>query len=116
MHQCRKAIHRILQTGLFTRFVQIDQVLTPGIFQLRNILIRHCMDVMTVQVWFNVYQCLIMLPILLLLWYPQRKKSTPFVWHWNIVFISVFLIIADWIYFYALTFPDSMISIVSMWK
>ena len=48
------------------------------------------MDVMTVQVWFNVYQCLIMLPILLLLWYPQRKKSTPFVWHWNIVFISVF--------------------------
>ena len=72
------------------------------------------MDVMTVQVWFNVYQCLIMLPILLLLWYPQRKKSTPFVWHWNIVFISVFLIIADWIYFYALSFPDSMISIVSM--
>ena len=72
------------------------------------------MDVMTVQVWFNVYQCLIMLPILLLLWYPQRKKSTPFVWLWNIVFISVFLIIADWIYFYALTFPDSMISIVSM--
>ena len=32
----------------------------------------------------------------------------------NIVFISVFLIIADWIYFYALTFPGSMISIVSM--
>lgn len=78
---------------------------------------KHLMkglDVMTVQVWFNVYQCLIMLVILLFLWYPRRKHTTPFVWHWNIVFISVFLVAADWIYFYALSFPDSMISIVSM--
>ena len=78
---------------------------------------KHLMgslDVMTVQVWFNVYQCLMMLPILLFLWYPRRKSTTPFVWHWNIIFISVFLCVADWIYFYALTFPGSMISIVSM--
>jgi len=72
------------------------------------------MDVMTVQVWFNVYQCFIMLLVLFLLWYPRRENSTPFIWKWNIIFISVFLIIADWIYFYALSFPDSMISIVSM--
>jgi transporter family protein len=72
------------------------------------------MDVMTVQVWFNVYQFAIMIPILLCLWYPQRKKSTPFTWRWTIVWVSVFLIVADWIYFYALSFPDSMISIVSM--
>ncbi len=78
---------------------------------------KHLMkslDVMTVQVWFNIYQCLIMLPILLFLWYPKRKETTPFVWRWNILFISIFLVMADWIYFYALSFPDSMISIVSM--
>ena len=63
---------------------------------------------------FNVYQCVIMSFILLFLWYPNRKKSTPFQWRWNIIFISVFLCVADWVYFYALTFPDSMISIVSM--
>ena len=72
------------------------------------------LDVMTVQVWFNVYQFLIMFFILLLLWYPMRKETTPFQWRWNIIFISVFLCVADWIYFYALTYPDSMISIVSM--
>lgn len=92
----------------------VISILTGAMSGLYDKHLMGSMDVMTVQVWFNVYQCLIMLPILLLLWYPQRKKSTPFVWHWNIVFISVFLIIADWIYFYALSFPDSMISIVSM--
>ncbi|MCC8134703.1 MAG: DMT family transporter [Tannerellaceae bacterium] len=76
--------------------------------------LMQSLDVMTVQVWFNVYQCLMMLVILLLLWYPRRAKSTLFVWKWNIIFIFVFLIIADWIYFYTLSFPDSMISVVSM--
>ena len=76
--------------------------------------LMRSLDVMTVQVWFNVYQCFIMVFILLFLWYPRRKKSTPFKWRWNIILISVFLVLADWIYFYALSFPDSMISIVSM--
>ena len=71
-------------------------------------------DVMTVQVWFNVYQFLLMIPILMLLWYPRRKQTTRFSWKWSIVFISLFLAMADWVYFYALSFPDSMISIVSM--
>lgn len=78
---------------------------------------KHLMrglDVMTVQVWFNVYQCFIMSFILLFLWYPHRKETTPFEWRWSIPFISLFLCIADWVYFYALTDPDSMISIVSM--
>ena len=76
--------------------------------------LMRSLDVMTVQVWFNVYQVLIMGAILLLLWYPRRKKTTPFVWKWSILFISIFLVMADWVYFYALSFPDSMISIVSM--
>ncbi len=71
-------------------------------------------DVMTVQVWYNFYQFLIMIPVLLFLWYPMRKKTTSFDWRWSILLISVFLTIADFVYFYALSFPDSMISIVSM--
>ena len=72
------------------------------------------MDVMTVQVWFNVYQLFMMIPILMLLWYPRRKHTTRFTWKWSIVFVSVFLAMADWVYFYALSFPDAMISVVSM--
>lgn len=67
-----------------------------------------------VQFWFNTYQCILMLIILIALWYPKREKSTPFRWKWSIILVSVFLTIADFVYFYSLTYPDAMISIVSM--
>ena len=69
---------------------------------------------MLVQSWYNVYQVFIMCPILLLLWWPKRKSTTPFRWDWTIILISVFLSAADFVYFYALSYDDSMISIVSM--
>lgn len=72
------------------------------------------LDKMAVQSWFNIYQVGMMLLVLLLLWYPQRKKSTPFHWSWCIPFISIALSIADFVYFYALSQDDAMISIVSM--
>ena len=50
----------------------------------------------------------------MLIWYPKRKENTPFQWKWSILCISIFLSIADFAYFYALSFEDSMISIVSM--
>ena len=69
---------------------------------------------MLVQSWYNVYQVFIMCPIILLLWYPKRKESTRFRWDWTIFCISIFLCAADFVYFYALSYEDSMISIVSM--
>ena len=96
---------------IFLTVISIQTGAASGLYD------KHLMrglDVMTVQVWFNIYQCAIMAAILLFLWYPTRKRTTPFEWRWNIIFISVFLCVADWVYFYALTFPDSMISIVSM--
>ena len=69
---------------------------------------------MVVQSWYNVYQMFIMCPILALLWWPKRKSSTPFRWDWAIIFISIFLCAADFVYFYALSYENSMISIVSM--
>ena len=52
--------------------------------------------------------------ILLFLWLPKRKTSTPFHWDWCIPLISIFLSAADFVYFYALGMDESMISIVSM--
>lgn len=69
---------------------------------------------MLVQSWYNVYQVFIMCPVLLLLWWPLRKSTTPFRWNWAIPLISLFLCAADFAYFYALSYDDSMISIVSM--
>lgn len=64
--------------------------------------------------WYNFYQCLIMGGILIFIWMPRRNLSTPFRWKNSIVFISIFLTLADFIYFYALTNTESMISVVSM--
>ena len=72
------------------------------------------LDRMAVQSWYNIYQCLMMLAMLFLLWWPNRKQTTPFHWHWSIVCISLFLSAADFVYFYALSLPLAMISIVSM--
>ena len=69
---------------------------------------------MLVQSWYNLYKVFILCPVLLLLWYPKRKESTPFRWRWTILGISLFLSAADFVYFYALSYEDSMISIVSM--
>ncbi|MGN0066474.1 MAG: EamA family transporter [Bacteroides sp.] len=69
---------------------------------------------MLVQAWYNLYQVLIMCPVILLLWMPMRKQSTPFSWRWTIILISLFLCAADFVYFYALSLPGSMVSIVSM--
>ena len=52
--------------------------------------------------------------MLLVLWLPKRSQTTPFRWHWSIIFISIFLSAADFVYFYALSIPGAMISIVSM--
>ena len=69
---------------------------------------------MIVQSWYNIYQLFMMGAMLLLIWWPKRKHTTPFHWHWSIVCVSVFLSAADFVYFYALTIPGAMISIVSM--
>lgn len=69
---------------------------------------------MTVLVWYSYYQLALMAFITLVMWYPRRKTTTPFVWRKSIFFISLFLVCADFVYFYALSYPESMISIVSM--
>lgn len=89
-------------------------VITGSISGLYDKFLMKSLDPMTVQVWYNFYQCALMILVVCFLWYPTRKKTTPFQWRWSIVFISVFLTVADFVYFYALTYPDSMISIVSM--
>ena len=69
---------------------------------------------LTVQCWYNFYQTLMMGAMLLLLWWPKRNESTPFSWRWSILLISVFLSLADYVYFYSLSLDGALISVVSM--
>lgn len=69
---------------------------------------------MVVQSYYNFYQCAMMLVMLIVLWWPNRKKSTPFHWNWTIILISVFLSVADFVYFYGLSLDGAMVSVVSL--
>jgi drug/metabolite transporter (DMT)-like permease len=83
---------------------------------------------MVVQSYFTFYQFLMMCVVLYTIHrirrsvverIPAGKPSrlsdyTPFHWHWAIPLISLFLSVADFAYFYALSLPAALISVVSM--
>lgn len=71
------------------------------------------LDRLFVQAGFNTVQALLMLLIAVVLWWPKRTND-PFHWHPAIICVSIFLTLADFVYFRAMSQPDAMISIVSM--
>ena len=95
-------------------FFIVLAAITGAISGLYDKFLMKQLNPMLVQSWYNVYQFFIMGTIIFLLWWPKRKTTTPFRWDWTIILISVFLSAADFVYFYALSYDDSMISIVSM--
>ncbi|MBW8330452.1 MAG: DMT family transporter [Prolixibacteraceae bacterium] len=76
--------------------------------------IMRRVDRLAVQAWFSFYQVAILLPILAVnRWRLPKAERTPFHWRWSIPLIGVFLVLADFLYFNALTYEDSLISIIS---
>ena len=76
-------------------------------------LIAHY-DRMAVQAWFSIYMIIVLLPVQAILWFPGKRKFTPFQWRWTIPLIGICLTVADFAYFYALTWEDSLIAILSV--
>lgn len=70
-------------------------------------------DRMAVQTFFSFYQVVLMAPVVMLFWWPKRHKYTPFTFRWSIPLIGLFLAMADFFYFYALTYPDALISVIT---
>jgi bacterial/archaeal transporter family protein len=66
-----------------------------------------------VQVWFMLYMVPILGLPLLVLWWPNRAKHTPFNWRWTILLIGILLTIADFAYFKALACDGALISLLS---
>jgi len=70
-------------------------------------------DRLALQAWFSLYLVPVLAVPLLSFWFPNRKKYTPFRWSWAIPMIGVALIAADFLYFYALSLPGSLIGVIS---
>ncbi len=71
------------------------------------------MNRIMLQAWFTVYMVLVLLPVFFIFWFPKRKKF-PFKWRYQIILIGITLTLADFAYFYALSFDDALISILSL--
>lgn len=70
-------------------------------------------DRVAVQAWFSVYQVVILFPFVLLNEKIRKRKNIVFEWRWTIPLIGVFLVIADYLYFYALSNEAALISVIS---
>lgn len=99
-------------SGLYDKFLVGSPLNGHGLF---GILPNRSLDKMVVQSWYNFYQVLMMGVICLMLWAPRKHRiKHPFHWKWQIPLISIFLSVADFCYFYALSYPDALISVTSL--
>lgn len=65
-----------------------------------------------VQAWFSIYLVPVMFP-LAYRWYKNDRFNQPFQWRWSIPTIAIMLLIADFLYFTAISDPNALISVVS---
>ena len=95
-------------------FMMIGAAITGAASGLYDKYLLKSIDPLFVQTWFSIYQFVIMVPIIGLMWYPSRNKTTPFKWRWSIILIPLFLVLSDYLYFNSLSIDGSMVSVVSM--
>ena len=80
------------------------------------ILQRMNFDALTVQVWFSIYMLLWQFVVCAVTWFPRRKKTTPFKFRWSFFLVAALLIVADRCYFVAVSDPDALISIITVFR
>ena len=77
--------------------------------------LMRSLEPVLVQSWFNVYQCILMGVLALLLnAFSASQRGKRFHWRWSIPMISLFLCFADFCYFSSLAQEGALIAVVSM--
>ena len=77
--------------------------------------LMRSIEPIVVQSWFNIYQCLLMgLIIVVMNALNPAQRSRKFSWRWSIPLISLFLGMADFCYFSSLAQEGALIAVVSM--
>lgn len=107
----REGIH--LQRDKWFGFLLAGTLLgaLSGLFD-KFLLGRAGFSAATVQCWFSIYLAALFLPLAIgwkLRWWPRHE----FHWRWSILFVSLFLLVADFVYFDALRNPEALVSLVS---
>lgn len=77
--------------------------------------LMRSIEPIVVQSWFNIYQCVLMgLIILVMNVLNPAQRQRKFIWRWSIPLISLFLGMADFCYFTSLAQEGALIAVVSM--
>lgn len=92
-------------------FILFGAVIMGAVSGLYDKYIMKMLPPLFVQSRFNLYQVVVMGGILLLM---NRHSSAKFEWRWWIPLISLFISIADFAYFYSLSYDDALIAVISM--
>ena len=67
---------------------------------------------LALQAWFTIYIVPLMGIVLLVFWWPRRSTFTPFRWRWSILLIGFMLLVADYLYFNALSYTGSLVGML----
>jgi bacterial/archaeal transporter family protein len=70
-------------------------------------------DRLAMQCWYSIYLVPITAVLMVFVWMPNRAKYAPFQWRNAILLIGLALIISDFAYFWALSFPGALIAIIA---
>ena len=68
-------------------------------------------SVPTVQCWFSIYLVVLFTPFTIG-WKLRLWPRNEFTWRWSVPFIALSLLVADYLYFWALRHPDALIAVV----
>lgn len=92
-------------------YILFGAVIMGAISGLYDKYIMKQLPPLFVQSWFNIYQVGIMGSVLVFM---KRFTKSRMEWRWWIPMISIFISIADFAYFYSLSYEDSLIAVISM--
>ena len=67
---------------------------------------------LALQAWFMIYLVPLLGIVLMIFWWPKRSRYTPFSWRWSIIFIGTMLLVADFLYFRALTYTGALVGML----
>ena len=94
--------------------LMIISVLSGAASALWDKHIMQHMEPLFVQSWTNLYVTILLAILLLVQYLTDKERFQPFAWDWRILLISVFITVADAMYFFAVKQPDALLSIISM--
>jgi bacterial/archaeal transporter family protein len=69
-------------------------------------------DRIAMQTWYTIYMVPLSGVVMMLFWYKDRNLRS-FKWRWTIPMIGILLATADYVYFWSIDFPGSLIALIS---